>query len=393
MKLHRCGPTAALAMAALLTLSACGDDNPTADNDASANEDAAQEPADGGSESGSDGAGDTAAAGGGAALSGTVSLSGASSQESAMTAWIAGYQAVQPDVRLNYDAIGSGGGRENLISGASPMIGSDAYLDEEEREAVKDSCGDGGALHIPVYISPVAIPYNLPGVEQLNLPPDVLAQIFDQQIETWNDPAIAEANPDADLPDTEITVVNRSDDSGTTENFTEYLVAAAPDAWPHEPSDAWPVEGGEAAAQTTGVISVVGSTEGAIGYADASAVGTLTTAAVGVGEEFVNFSPEAAAAVVDASEPVDTGVEGDLALDLARDTTESGTYPIVLVSYHIACTSYEDAQTGEVVKDFLTYVISEDGQAAAAEAAGSAPISDEVRAQATTAIEGITVGN
>lgn len=367
MKLHRPGPTVALATAATLLLAACGNDNPTA------------------------GLSSEASTAGGDQLSGDVKASGASSQESAMTAWIAGYQGVQPGVTVQYDSIGSGGGRENLIAGATDFAGSDAYLDEEEREAVKEVCGPGGAIHLPVYISPVAIPYNLEGVETLNLSPDVLAKIFNQEITSWDDEAIAADNPDADLPAQDITVVNRSDDSGTTENFMEYLSEAAPESWPHEADKAWPVSGGEAAAQTTGVIDVVTSTPGAIGYADASAV-TGQAAAIGVGDEFVEFSPEAAAKVVDASEPADTGVEGDLALDLARDTSASGAYPIVLVSYHVACSSYDDPERAAAVKDFLSYVVSEDGQAQAAAAAGSAPISDDLREQAVELIDTIQGG-
>lgn len=376
MKFNRFGPTVTLVMTASLALVACGDDDPT------------DPPAGGGSEEG----GASAPVEGGD-LEGSISASGASSQASAMTAWIAGYQDVQPGVTVNYDAIGSGGGRENLISGASPLIGSDAYLGEEEREAVTEVCGDGGAFHIPGYISPIAVPYNLPGVDTLNLSPEVLAGIFDQQITTWSDPAIAEDNPDAELPDTGITVVNRSDESGTTENFLEYLTAAAPDNWSYEPSGDWPVPGGEAAAQTTGVIQVVQGTEGAIGYSDASAIGSLSTAAIGVGEEFVEYSPEAAALVVDNSEPAEFVEGGDLALELARDTTESGSYPIVLVSYEIACSSYEDATTADIVKDFLTYVISEEGQSTASEAAGSAPISEDLRTRATELIEQIEGGS
>jgi len=360
VKLHRFGSAFALAAAASLTLSACGDDTPTATG------------------SGSD---EAAGSGGGGELSGQLDGAGASSQNSAMTAWIAGYQEVQPDVTVTYDAIGSGGGRENILSGAVDFAGSDAYLDADEAEMVKETCGDGGAFNLPVYISPVAVPYNLPSVDTLNLKPDVLAQIMDRQITNWSDDAIAADNPDADLPDTEITVVNRSDESGTTENFMEYLSEAAPDSWSYEAADAWPVQGGEAAAQTTGVIEVIGSTEGAIGYADASAVGDLGTAAIGVGEEFVEYSAEAAAAVVDKSDQADTGIEGDLALDLARDTTESGVYPIVLVSYHIVCSQYDDAETANKVKDFVTYVASEEGQQAAAAAAGSAPISQDLRTQ------------
>ncbi|QDO90204.1 phosphate ABC transporter substrate-binding protein PstS [Ornithinimicrobium ciconiae] len=384
-------------MAASLVLTACGDDNPTESDDPTTP--AADESADDGGTT-EDSAGDTADAGedtgdapvAGAELSGTLAGAGASSQDSAMAAWVAGYNQAQPGVTVNYDGVGSGGGREQLIAGAIGFAGSDAYLDEEESEAVKEVCGDGGAMNIPVYISPVAIPYNVPGVDTLNLSPSVLAQIFNQEITTWNDPAIAEINPDADLPEADITVVNRSDESGTTENFMEYLSAVAAEDWEHEADKVWPVAGGEAAQGTTGVITVVGSTENSIGYADASAVGSLTTALVGVGEEFVAFSPDAAAKVVDASEPADTGVEGDLALDLARDTTESGAYPIVLVSYHIVCSNYSDAAQGDLVKDFIGYVISEEGQAASAEAAGSAPISPDLRAAAQESLDSITAG-
>lgn len=330
------------------------------------------------------------AQGGGGSLTGDIKASGSSAQEAAMTAWIAGYQGEQPGVLVQYDAIGSGGGRENLIAGATDLGGTDAYLDEEERAAVVESCGPGGALHVPVYISPIALPYNLPGVEGLQLRPETLALIMDQQITTWDDPQIAEDNPGLELPSTGITVVHRSDDSGTTENFLEYLTAAAPEAWPHEVDKAWPVPA-EAAPQNTGVIQVVEATEGAIGYADASVV-TGDSVAIGVGEEFVTYSPEAAARVVDASEAIDTGVEGDLALDVARDTTESGAYPIVLVSYHVACTSYERADRAVLVKDFLRYVVSEQGQEAAEEAAGSSPISEQLRSRALTLIDTIEEG-
>ncbi|WP_122263540.1 phosphate ABC transporter substrate-binding protein PstS [Ornithinimicrobium cerasi] len=354
---------AALALTLTLPLlAACGNDDPT---------------------------GALAAAEGGL-LTGDIKASGSSAQEAAMTAWIAGYQSHQPGVLVQYDAIGSGGGRENLIAGATDLGGTDAFLDEKEREAVEASCGPGGALHVPVYISPIALPYNLPGVEGLQLRPATIAGIMDLRITSWDDPAIQEDNPGTDLPATDITVVHRSDDSGTTENFLEYLTAAAPEAWPHEVDKAWPVPA-EAAPQNTGVIQVVESTEGAIGYADASVV-TGSSVAVGVGGEFVTFSPEAAARVVDASEPVVTGVPGDLALDLARDTTASGAYPIVLVSYHVACTSYERASRAELVKDFLHYVVSEEGQATAAEAAGSSPISDSLREQADSLIDTIDAG-
>src|SRR5699024_2012071 len=127
-----------------------------------------------------------------------------------------------------------------------------------------------------------------------------------------------------------------------------------------------------------GVIQTVSDTDGAIGYADASAVGELSTAKVKVGDEFVELSPEAASKVVDASEKVEGRGEGDLAFDLARDTSESGAYPIVLVSYHLVRSSYQDQETVDMVNAWEKFVVSEAGQQSAAASAGSAPLSDEL---------------
>lgn len=372
VKLRSMGPIGTLALVAALGLSACGSDDPTATDDPTAE--------------------GTSAAGSatGVALTGTIQASGASAQEAAMVAWAAGYAEVQPGVTVNYDSIGSGGGRKNLLDGATVLAGSDSYLKPEEIEMSREICGPGGAINLPVYISPIAVPFNLEGVDELNLAPETLARIFKREITSWDDPAIAEDNPDVELPATPITAVNRADESGTTQNFVEYLAAVAPDVWTYETNNTWPVEGGEAAPQTSGVISVVQSTDGAIGYADASAAGQLATAKIGVGDEFVAYSPEAAAKVVDASEPADTGVEGDLAIEIARDTTESGAYPIVLVSYQIVCTAYDDENTVELVKDFVSFVASEEGQGQAAEAAGSAPISAELRDQISASLDLVT---
>ena len=103
-------------------------------------------------------------------------------------------------------------------------------------------------------------------------------------------------------------------------------------------------------------------------------------------------TPEAAAAVVENSERLEGRGQYDFAIEVARDTAESGNYPIVLVSYHIGCVEYEDQETADLVKDFMGYAVSEEGQQAAAEAAGSAPISDALREQAQTAVDAITAG-
>lgn len=404
MKLTRKTSMAALLAVAAITLAACGSDDKTttttpattAPSTSSVVESSSDAPTSGATGSETSGEVTSGSTEGSSApaeqLSGTLTAAGASSQNSAMTAWIADYNATQPGVTINYDPVGSGAGREQFLSGSAQFAGSDSALSDEELATSKNVCGPGGALDIPVYISPIAIPFNVEGVTDLNLKPAVIAQIFDKKITKWNDPAIVADNPDATLPDLAITPVNRSDDSGTSKNFQQYLLAAAPTDWTYEAADAWPVKGGEAANGTSGVIEVVSSTNGAIGYADASAVGQLPTAAVGVGDSFAKYSAEAAAAVVDESKQVEGRGEHDLALSLARDTTSTGTYPVVLVSYHLVCSNYSDANNGNMVKSFLSYVISPEGQASAAESAGSAPISDDLRTKAQAAIDSITTG-
>ncbi len=347
----------------------------------------------GGDDGGTDDA-STDAAGGdapaGEELTGTLVGAGASSQQAAVQAWVAGYNGVQPGMTVNYDPIGSGGGRELFLGGGSDFAGSDAFLDDEELAAVGDVCASPDIIELPLYISPVAVIFNLEGVDSVNMPPEVIAGVFAETITSWDDPAIAEANPDVELPATPIVPVHRSDDSGTTENFTSYLDTVAGDVWSFGEVETWPGDlGGEAAAQTAGVVQAVQAGDGYVGYADASQAGDLGTVAVGVGEEFVEFSPEAAAAVLDASPRVEGRGEGDLAIELARDTTEAGSYPIVLISYHIACADYEDDEKAGLVKDYLTYVASADGQQIAADNAGSAPISDTLRTDVQAAIDSI----
>jgi phosphate transport system substrate-binding protein len=321
-------------------------------------------------------------------LAGALVGAGASSQQAAMQGWTAGYSAAQPGVTVAYDPVGSGGGREQFTTGGIDFAGSDAVLDEEELATARERCG-GEVFELPNYISPIAVVHNVPGLPDLALSPATLARVFAGEITTWDAPAIAADNPGVALPALPVTPVHRSDESGTTENFTEYLAAAAGEVWPYEPDGEWPVEGGEAAQGNSGVVAAVAGGEGTVGYADLSQAGDLGVARIGVGEEFVAPTPEAAAAVVEGSEPLPGRGPYDFALELDRTTAESGEYPIVLVSYHLGCIAYEDAATAELVADFMTYVTSEEGQAAAAEVAGSAPISDALRDQARTAIDAI----
>lgn len=334
------------------------------------------------------GGGSSGGGGGGSTLIGA----GSSAQAAAMAAWQAGFQAAYPDTTVEYDPIGSGGGREQFLAGATALAGSDAYLnDDEYQKSIERCAGDQGAINLPHYISPIAVAYNLPGVAALNLTPAAVAGIFAGTITNWNDPAIADANPGVALPDRAINPVHRSDESGTTENFTDYLAAVQPDVWTHGRVKAWPEIGGEGAPQTSGVVAALKAGEGSIGYADASQVGDLSVALIGVGDTFVAYSPAAAAKSVDVSSRIGGRSPYDFGFALDRTTTAPDVYPITLVSYHIVCLQYGDQATVDLVQAFMAYVGSEEGQNAAAAAAGSAPISAELRAQLLESISQISV--
>lgn len=325
-------------------------------------------------------------------LSGEVAGAGSSAQQAAQEAWTAGFQGENSGVTISYDPVGSGGGREQFIAGGSTAFGgSDAPLDADELPQATKRCAPGELVEIPAYVSPIAVVYNLSGVDELQLSPATIAQIFNQKISKWNDPAIAADNPGVELPDTTITPVNRSDESGTTQNFTEYLSAAAPQDWTYEPSGVWPVKGGEAAAQTSGEVEAVTAGDGAIGYADESQAGDLGVAKIKVGDTYVAPSADGAAKDLEISKTDPALSQGNtvIAYTIDRTSTDPSTYPILLVSYLIGCTQYDDSNTTAIIKGYFGYIISADGQQAAADAAGSAPLSAAVTEKIQPAVDAI----
>ncbi len=323
----------------------------------------------------------------------TLDGGGATSQAKAEGIWRANYQDDSGNT-VNYEEVGSGTGRENLNSGAYSFAGSDSYLNEDEGElsAAKEQCGSD-PIEVPAYVSPIAVAFNVPGVDALNLSAETIADIFNGSITTWNDDAIAADNGDADLPDTAITIIHRSDDSGTTTNFTDYLFKASDGAWATEADGLWPkdLSTGQGLEGTSGVIGGITDTEGAIGYADESAVKDtdLGVVSIGVGDAFSAPSAEGAAMVVANSPRAEGRPDVDMAIDIDRTITDDGAYPLLLTSYLIACQTYDDAATAGAVKGFLAYVVSTDGQQAAADEAGSAPLDSALQEEAAGIVDKI----
>lgn len=383
MKLSRVGTSLAMTAIAALTLAGCAGGGDAGQTTAPTG--------DAGSTGAATDGGASGAAGGTITEAVTLEATGASSQEKAqLNGWVPGFKSVEPQVTINYTATGSGTGRENFVAGTSHFIGTDRAYKTDELSQKFPLCAEGTDLvEIPAYISPIAVAYNLPGVDELKLDGPVLADIFSGAVTTWNDPAIAALNEGVELPDTPIIAVHRGDKSGTTGNFLKYLEKAAADKWTFGTEDEFPAElGGESADKTQGVADAVAAGEGTIGYLDASAAESLQVASIKSGSDFVPYSPEAAAAVVAGSKVEDGRAETDLAYKLDYTGVE-GAYPIVLVSYLVGCSEYTDPNIGAAVKAYFNYVISAEGQEAAVAEAGNAPISDEIRTAAQAAVDKI----
>lgn len=363
MKVERFGRAAAILSVASVALVACGGN-------------------------GDNGGGDAADSD----VSGNLTGSGASSFQVAMEEWQFQF-GDQTDASVDYNAVGSGQGRSEFLSGAVDFAGSDAVMDDDEYEQSTERCGADGAFHLPAAILPIGVAVNLEGVDTVNLDADTLADIFSGEITSWDDPAIAEHNEDADLPDTPITVIHRSDDSGTTENFTEYLEQAST-TWGYEADGEWPGEiSAESADGTSGVVDAVSGQDGAITYADAGQIpDELALVSVEVGGEYSEVSPEAASQAVEASDRLEGQAENNLAFELSRDTDEAGAYPIVQVAYTIWCNEYESQEEADLAAAFASYIVSEGAQQIGADEAGAAPLPEELRSEAEDAIGQISAG-
>jgi phosphate transport system substrate-binding protein len=323
----------------------------------------------------------------------TLNGGGSTAQAVAEQTWRGDYQKANSGTTINYEEVGSGTGVENFINKTYSFAGSDAFLTKDQVSQAKDACG-GDPIEVPAYVSPIAVAYNLKGVDSLNLSGETLADIFNGTITKWNDPAIKKDNPGVTLPGTAISTVHRSDDSGTTFNFTDYLSQASNGAWTDAASVTWPTDaqGGQGFEGTSGVVGGITDTDGAIGYADNSAVGDLSVANIQVGSSYVPPTPEGAAKAL-ALSPIESGRSAnDMAIKVDRTSTKKGTYPLLLVSYVMACPTYSDSKTADLVKGYLTYVVSSQGQQSAAATAHSAPLDKSLADKATAIVSKIAAG-
>jgi phosphate transport system substrate-binding protein len=372
----RAGKFAALAALATLSLTACGSD-PT-----SASEPAGAEP------------GSSANASGLACPAGKISAEGSSAQANAITEVIADYNAECGDgATIEYNPTGSGAGIKSFYNGLVDFAGSDSALKTEMKDGVveadkaKERCQNNPAWNLPMVVGPIAFAYNIDGVDKLVLNAEVLSEIFNGTIKTWNDPKIAKLNSGAKLPAANITVFFRSDESGTTENTTKFLSKAGNGAWKDEPAKAW-TGTGEGKNKSSGVAEATAGTKNSITYIEWSYAkdNNLPMAQLDSGKGPVELSGDAVAKAV--SEAKVKGSGNDLSLDLKYSGTKAGAYPALLVTYEIVCSKGLGADKTAIVKDFLTYFSSADAQGKLPDL-GYAPLPSDLQSKVTAAVAAI----
>ena len=326
--------------------------------------------------------------GGADCAAGTLNAEGSSAQKNAIEEAIASFGDTCVDADISYNPTGSGAGIKQFTAGQVDFAGSDSALNPDKGEvaAAAERCG-APAWNLPMVAGPIAISYNLPGVDSLVLTPAIAADIFTGSIATWNDPAIAKVNPGVTLPGDKITVFFRSDESGTTENFTKYLQAAAPKAWTAEPAKKW-TGTGEGREKSSGVADGVKQTPGSVTYVEWSYAkdNKLGVAKIDNGGGPVELTGATAGEAVSVAKVVGEG--NDLRLKLDYATKNPGTYPIVLVTYEIVCSTGLDAEKTALQKAFLSHFASADVQKGLEEI-GYAPLPADVAAKVETAIEAL----
>ncbi len=318
----------------------------------------------------------------GAAAAGPVLINGAGATFPfpLYSRWFSDYTRVDPGVRFNYQSIGSGGGIKQITEHTVDFGASDAPMTDEELARAP------GILHVPTVLGAVVVSYNLP-VEGLRLTPETLAGLFLGTITKWNDPALAKDNPGARLPDVPVVIVHRSDGSGTTAIFTDYLAKASP-PWKAKvgagKSVKWPT--GLGAKGNEGVTGMVRSMAGAVGYVELAYANQNKLAMALLRNRdgaFVQPSLEStSAAAAGVALPPDFRVS-------ITDAAGKGAYPIAAFTYLLVYKDQADAVKGPALARFLWWAIH-DGQASAP-ALDYAPLPKTVVSRVEQEVRSLTV--
>jgi phosphate transport system substrate-binding protein len=289
--------------------------------------------------------------GGSANLSGTLNGSGSTLQLVYEQAAVQAFKSVQSGMTVNYGGGGSGKGRTDLAGGTVQFAGSDSPIPAKEASNFKGKT----VLYYPILIAPITVSYNLSGVSNLKLDPTTIAGIFSGKIKTWNDPAIKATNSGVSLPSTPITVAVRSDSSGTTQNFSQFLMEAGGSAWTLGSSSIikWPSTA-HAGNGNSGVAQIIKSTPGAIGYVDyATAKASSLTYASVKNKDGSYVAPSVQSATTAADNAT---VKPDLTFS-AIWAPGASSYPITAQSWVLVYQTQSDANTAKMLQAYIGYLV------------------------------------
>jgi phosphate transport system substrate-binding protein len=370
------GTTLSATAIAALTLTACGSDKNASSSSSSA------------SGSGTSAAG-TASAKADCGGKNSLTAEGSTAQQNAIAEFNKVWGQVCSGKTLAYNPTGSGAGVDQFIAKQVDFAGSDSALKDDQVQKAAARCGGNPAWNLPMVFGPVAMAYNIDGVDKLVVNADVLAKIFQGQITKWNDPAIAALNSGTNLPDADIKPVYRSDSSGTTDNFQKYLAAAAPQSWTKGAGKEFQGGAGEGAQKSSGVVQAIQATPGSIGYVEKSpaAAAGLKNAQIDSGAGAVALTDDATKQAVAAAKFKAEGMDLTLDLNALYASKAAGVYPLMLATYEIVCSKGYDADTAAAVKSFLT-VSANQGQANLS-TAGYVPLPDSFKERLLKSVDAI----
>jgi phosphate transport system substrate-binding protein len=370
------GTTLSATAIAALTLTACGSDKNSSSSSSSA------------SGSGTSASG-TASAKADCGGKNSLTAEGSTAQQNAIAEFNKVWGQVCAGKTLAYNPTGSGAGVDQFIAKQVDFAGSDSALKDDQVQKAAARCGGNPAWNLPMVFGPVAMAYNIDGVDKLVLNADVLAKIFQGQITKWNDPAIAALNSGTNLPDADIKPVYRSDSSGTTDNFQKYLAAAAPQSWTKGAGKEFQGGAGEGAQKSSGVVQAIQATPGSIGYVEKSpaAAAGLKNAQIDSGAGAVALTDDATKQAVASAKFKAEGMDLTLDLNALYASKAAGVYPLMLATYEIVCSKGYDADTAAAVKSFLT-VSANQGQANLS-TAGYVPLPDSFKERLLKSVDAI----
>ena len=322
--------------------------------------------------------------------SGSIKASGSTAQANAIAEWINEYQTACTGATINYQSNGSGAGITDFGNNQTAFAGSDAIMKPDEQSKADARCGSGNhAIHIPMVGGAITLAYNVSGLTDLTLTPQVIAGIFDSKITKWNDPAIAAVNPGVTLPSAGIAQFHRSDSSGTTKNFTQYLNDAAGSAWTYGADKEWKAPGGQGSKGNEGVSASVKSTSNSIGYVELSFQKDAGVPAAKVDNGGGAVVPNSETASKAIGLAVETGSGDNITLTLNYATKDPGAYPIVLLTYEITCQKGLPSNEEPLTKSFLTYTSGATAQGKLVDI-GYVPLSGDLLAKVKASVASIS---